>query len=111
MEVQLPVAAARELIAMGHFGQYEDELAWTPRQVVGHLRDSAQIFTVRVHELQGGVRPLLADFVTDAPARLADSAASTPEELLAGLDTAQQQLREVLRPSGFGRPLTPVPME
>ena len=34
-EVQPPVAAACELIEMGHVKQYETELGWTPRQEVG----------------------------------------------------------------------------
>lgn len=94
--VQLPAEAAAELLALGHFGQYETELDWTPQQVVGHLRDSARIFTSRVRALQTGDEPLLNDFVTDDPARLRDYATRTPAELRAELDIAQQQLRQAL---------------
>lgn len=90
-DVHLPAAAVAELLALGHFAQYETELDWTPHQVVGHLRDSARIFAGRVRALQTGDEPLLADFVTDDPARLRDYAARTPAELLAELDVAQQQ--------------------
>lgn len=95
-EVLLPPAAVNELLALGHFQQYETELSWTPRQVVGHLRDSARIFTGRVQELQTGRVPLLADFVTDEPARLLDYACTMPDQLLAELEVAQQRLRDAV---------------
>jgi hypothetical protein len=95
-EVRLPPTAVDELLALGHFQQYETELSWTPRQVVGHLRDSAQIFTGRVQELQTGRVPLLADFVTDEPARLQNYACVMPDILLAELEVAQRQLRDAL---------------
>lgn len=95
-EVRLPRAGVEELRALGHFGHYETELGWTPRQVVGHLRDSARIFTGRIRALQAGGQPLLGDFVTDEPARLRDYAARTRTQLLEELNVAQEQLREVL---------------
>ena len=41
----LPDGARWRLVRSGHFGEYEAELDWTPREVVGHLRDSARVFT------------------------------------------------------------------
>ena len=40
--------------------------------VAGHLHDSAQIFTDRLRRMCEERQPQLADFVTDAPERLAD---------------------------------------
>jgi hypothetical protein len=80
------------LLRSGHFPQYAAELDWTPREVVGHLRDSARVFTERLRRLTTEDEPLLADFRTDAPDRLADYRA-TPVELLADeLRTAQAAL-------------------
>lgn len=95
-QVHLPADAVAELLARGHFKQYETELGWTPQQVIGHLRDSARIFTDRIRVLQSGDEPLLADFVTDDPARLRAYADRTPAELGAELDVAQQQLSQTL---------------
>jgi hypothetical protein len=59
------------LARSGHFGEYGAELDWTPREVVGHLRDSARIFTDRLRRICTEDVPLLEDFVTDEPDRLA----------------------------------------
>ena len=64
--------ARERLLVQGHFPEYGSELEWNAREVVGHLRDSARIFTARIRALQTTSEPVLADFVTDDPARLAD---------------------------------------
>ena len=80
------------LVRRGHFPQYPSELDWTPREVVGHLRDSARVFTDRLRRMTGEDTPPLADFVTDGADRVADYR-STPVEVLADeLRTAQAAL-------------------
>lgn len=80
------------LLRTGHFPQYAAELDWTPREVVGHLRDGARVFTDRLRRLCAEDDPVLADFVTDAPDRLADYR-GTPVDVLADeLRTAQAAL-------------------
>jgi hypothetical protein len=80
------------LVRRGHFPHYAAELDWTPREVVGHLRDSARIFTERLHRIRAEDTPLLADFVTDAPQRLADYRATPVDRLADELRTAQSAL-------------------
>ena len=82
----------RRLIGLGHFPAYSAELDWTPREVAGHLRDSARIFGDRIRRIRTGLEPVLADFVTDAPDRLSDYRTTAPGELVAQLRTAQADL-------------------
>jgi hypothetical protein len=88
----LPDGARWRLVRSGHFGQYEAELDWTPREVVGHLRDSARVFTDRLRRIRTEEAPLLADFVTDAPDRLADYRGTAVEVLVEELRSAQAAL-------------------
>jgi hypothetical protein len=105
-DAQLGTDARWRLVRLGHFPQYAAELDWTPREVVGHLRDSARIFTDRIRLICAEDSPRLADFVTDAPDRLADYR-TTPVELLADeLRTAQAALLSTiagLGPADLGR--------
>ena len=102
----LDADARWRLARSGHFPAYEAELGWTPREVVGHLRDSARVFTDRLCRLRTEDDPLLADFVTDAPCRIA-AYRSTPVQLLVDeLRTAQAGLLATvagLGPADLGR--------
>jgi DinB superfamily len=80
------------LVRRGHFPQYTSELDWTPREVVGHLRDSARIFTDRIRRICAEDTPRLPDFTTDAPDRLAGYRATPVERLADELRTAQAAL-------------------
>ncbi len=82
----------RRLARLGHFCQYSAELDWTPRDVAGHLRDSATVFADRIRRICTEQRPLLPDFVTDAPERLADYRSVHPADLVDQLRTAQAGL-------------------
>jgi hypothetical protein len=84
--------ARRRLVRLGHFPAYAAELDWTPWEVAGHLRDSARVFTDRIERVLREPRPVLADFVPDAPDRVADYRASPPAVLLAELAAAQAVL-------------------
>ena len=84
------------LVRAGHFTQYSSELDWTPLEVAGHLRDSARIFSERLHCLRTQANPILPDFVTDAPERLADYRATAPESLIDQLRTAQAELLQAV---------------
>lgn len=82
----------QRLVHLGHFPDYATELDWTVGEVAGHLRDSAHIFTERLRRMCGEWQPLLPDFVTDAPERLADYRSSDPAQLLQQLREAQGEL-------------------
>lgn len=82
----------QRLIHLGHFAQYATELDWTVGDVAGHLRDSAQIFTDRLRRMCTQCQPQLADFVTDAPERLAHYRSRPPTQLLEELRRAQDEL-------------------
>lgn len=89
---ELSPAARERLLVTGHFPAYATELDWTPREVVGHLRDSARIFAERIGRLRTEDRPRFPDFVTDDPGRLADYRTTSPGELRQQLRTAQAGL-------------------
>ena len=86
----------RRLVRLGHFPEYASELDWTPREVAGHLRDSALVFTDRLRRIRAERDPALADFVPDAPERLDDYRTTAPDRLIAELREAQAGLlREI----------------
>ena len=88
------------LVRRGHFPLYASELDWTPREVVGHLRDSARVFTERLRRMTTEDSPRLHDFVPDHPDRLADYR-ETPFGVLADeLRTAQAGLLSTI--AGLG---------
>jgi hypothetical protein len=91
-EARLRPEQRHRLVRLGHFPGYSAELDWTPREVAGHLRDSARVFTDRIGRIRSGREPALADFVTDAPERLADYRTTTPATLVSELRAAQAQL-------------------
>ena len=84
------------LVRLGHFPEYATELDWTVGDVAGHLRDSAQIFTHRLRRMCRERQPQLADFVTDAPERLADYRSRPPAQLLQELRRAQDELLQTV---------------
>jgi hypothetical protein len=95
-EVSLRPEQRRRLVRLGHFSVYAAELDWTPRDVAGHLRDSARIFADRIRRLCAEAEPVLADFVTDAPERLAEYRVTPAQHLAGELRLAQADLlREV----------------
>jgi DinB superfamily len=90
----------QRLVRLGHFPDYATELDWTVGDVAGHLRDSAQIFTDRLRRMCTEREPQLADFVTDAPERLADYRSTPPAQLLQELRLAQEELLQTV--AGMG---------
>ena len=82
----------RRLVRLGHFPAYSAELDWTPREVAGHLRDSARIFTDRLRRIRTESEPELADFGTDAPERLTGYRTAAPSDLVLQLRIAQADL-------------------
>jgi hypothetical protein len=91
-DARLGTDARWRLARRGHFPQYTDELDWTPREVVGHLRDSARVFADRLRRLTTEDGPLLPDFVPADADRVA-AYRTTPVEVLADeLRTAQAAL-------------------
>lgn len=96
-EAQLMPLGLERLLTMGHFPEYVSELDWTPREVVGHLRDSADVFTERIARLRSEDRPAFEDFVTDDPARLSEYRETDPEDLAEQLTASQERLLAAVR--------------
>jgi hypothetical protein len=86
----------QRLVRLGHFSDYATELDWTVGDVAGHLRDSAWIFSDRLRRMRSERQPQLADFVTDAPERLAEYRSTSPRELLRQLRRAQDDLGQTV---------------
>ncbi len=91
-EARLATGDQERLVRSGHFPQYASELEWSPREVAGHLRDSALAFTERIYRLRTETEPLLADFVPDEPDRVAGYRAVPPVQLAEQLRAAQTAL-------------------
>lgn len=94
------------LVRRGHFPTDAAELDWTPREVAGHLRDSARVFTERLRRLCTEDRPRLPDFVPTDPGRLADYHRTPPELLVDQLRAASAELLTTvatLRPDELDR--------
>lgn len=89
---RLSDAARADLAARGHFPAYAGELDWTPREVAGHLRDSALVFTERIYLLRTGSAPRLPDFRPTEPARVAGYREVPPVQLVEQLRAAQAAL-------------------
>ncbi|MDP5181093.1 DinB family protein [Blastococcus sp. BMG 814] len=94
---RLPDAEHVRLVGSGHFPAYAAELAWTPHEVAGHLRDSARVFTARVARLRTEDDPLLPDFDPTAADRVAGYAAVPTSRLLDELREAQAGLLAAVR--------------
>ena len=90
------------LARTGHFPAHTAELDWTPREVVGHLCDSARVFTERLRRIRTEDAPLLADFVPHDAARLAGYRAAPGERLAEELRTAQAALLTTVASLGPG---------
>ncbi|MGY1633652.1 DinB family protein [Geodermatophilus sp. SYSU D01186] len=91
-DASLSAADRARLVALGHFPAYDAELHWTPCEVAGHLRDSALVFTERIYRLRTETDPLLPDFETDEPARVAGYHTVPPVQLAEQLRRAQAAL-------------------
>lgn len=105
-DARLSPAARAELVGLGHFPAYAAELDWTPREVAGHLRDSALVFTERLYRLRSEDGPLLPDFLPTEPARVAGYRAVPPVQLAEHLRAAQAALLRTvagLRPEELDR--------
>jgi DinB superfamily len=95
-QARLSDRAAARLVTQGHFPDFAAELAWSPREVAGHLRDSAVVFAERLRRLRYEPRPWLADFDSVAPSRIDDYRSTPTPLLLDQLRGAQQLLRSTI---------------
>lgn len=84
------------LLCEGHFDEYAAELEWSPREVAGHLRDSARTFHERILRLQRETNPFLPDFVTTAPERIDDYRVTSLPQLVDSLFKAQRRLAQIV---------------
>jgi DinB superfamily len=100
-DATLGTDARWRLTRRGHFPRYADELDWTPREVVGHLRDSARVFTERLRRMTSENDPRLPDFVPADADRVAAYRATPAEVLADELRTAQARLLATI--AGLGR--------
>lgn len=85
------------LITVGHFEEYGAELDWGPREVVGHLVDSALVFHDRLVRLRSEANPLLPDFVTTDPERVRGYNVTPLDKLVDTFATAQRRIYELVR--------------
>jgi hypothetical protein len=95
-QVPLGPDGRRRLVRLGHFSRYSAELDWTAHEVAGHLRDSASIFTQRLRLMCARHEPLLPDFATSAPRRLAGYRAISPPDLVAQVRRTQAGLLQAV---------------
>lgn len=91
-EAGLQPMGLERLVQLGHFPAHPWELDWSPREVVGHLRDSARVFTRRINRIRTEDRPRLSAFTTDAPARVQEYGRTPVDELSEQFEQAQQDL-------------------
>jgi hypothetical protein len=91
-DARLAPADRAALALLGHFPAYAAELDWTPREVAGHLRDSALVFTERIYRMRTQDDPRLPDFLPTDPARVAGYRAVAPVQLVEQLRAAQAAL-------------------
>jgi uncharacterized damage-inducible protein DinB len=109
LDVRPPPSVTVAIAEQGHFSVYDAEVGWSARLVVGHLGDSARIFADRISRVRTETDPVLADFVTDADARLDRYLAADPTALADELEQAQDSLEVALagiRPDDLGRTAT-----
>lgn len=88
--------ALERLVTHGHFPRYAAELDFGPREIAGHLRDSARTSARRIARLRDGERPTFEELATTDPGVLADYRNADPADLVDQLDEAHQDLRSVL---------------
>lgn len=88
--------ALEGLLTRGHFLDHTGELELTPRQIAGHLRDAARIFTDQIARLRTETDAEFEDFDTTAEERVASYAEIEPDDLTAELDVAHRELRGAL---------------
>ncbi len=91
-QADLQPLALERLLALGHFLDHTWEVEWRPYEVVGHLRDSARIFTERIERIRREDRPQLPDFRTGDPDRIAEYHATDVAALADQLTVAQEEL-------------------
>jgi hypothetical protein len=91
-DMEAPRESLDRLLQLGHFPEYSGELNWTPIEVVGHLTDSALIFSDRIFTTVTEEMPRLVDFNTVAPERIGRYRATARNDLVNDLGSAQRLL-------------------
>ncbi|MGH3440932.1 MAG: hypothetical protein ACRDUY_02590 [Nitriliruptorales bacterium] len=86
--------ALERLLTTGHFLDRSGELEWTPREIAGHLRDTARVSTgQKIARLRNEADAHFEEFDTTGEERVASYAEIEPDDLTAELDAAQRELR------------------
>lgn len=87
---------AATLAGKGHFLAFAPETDWSASEVVGHLTDSARVFTNRIILVREQDNPWLEDFVPEEPSLVASYASRDEAAAISALDGAQRRLLATL---------------
>lgn len=88
--------AVERLVSHGHFIDHTGELEWTPREVVSHLLDSAQVHIERIARLRTEEEPKFDAFDTTGNERFERYRQAETNQLLQNLERLQEELRRAL---------------
>ncbi|MEV6332392.1 DinB family protein [Streptomyces sp. NPDC051909] len=105
--------SCHSLVQRGHFPANSGELDWTPRQIMGHLTDSARVFSMHLQRILDEMTLEPLDFPSFEPLdekRVASYAKLPWDQMLGELIHAQAELHSMvtavssaaMRRVGFG---------
>lgn len=89
--------ALEQLVGTGHFTANSHQLDWTPREIVGHLRDSNWAFVEVIELLRSDDRPKLEDVEHPDAGTLEDYRDEDPDRLVEQHDQSQNDLRSIMK--------------
>lgn len=89
--------ALEQLVGTGHFTANSHQLDWTPREIVGHLRDSNRAYLDVITQLRSDDEPELPVLEDPDDEQLESYRGTDVEHLESQLDQSQNDLRSVIK--------------
>ncbi len=89
--------ALEQLVGTGHFTANPPQLDWTPREIVGHLRDSNRAYRDAIVQLRSDDEPELPALEDVEEERLQEYRETDTDDLAAQLDQSQNDLRSTIK--------------
>lgn len=89
--------AIEQLVGTGHFTANSHQLDWTPREIVGHLRDAHWTYVEAIELLRSDDRPKLEDVEHPDEGTLGSYRDADPETLIEQHDQSQNDLRSIMK--------------
>lgn len=89
--------ALEQLVGTGHFTSNARQLDWTPREIVGHLRDSNRAYAEAITQLRSDDEPELPILEDTDDEQQAAYRGTDVEHLESQLDQSQNDLRSVIK--------------